>query len=40
MQRLALSLAATKVNVHQRLIGDVSEESDSPHILVNPNLNC
>ena len=34
-----IGLAATQVNVHQRLIVvDVSEESDSPHILVNPQL--
>ena len=34
-----IGLAATQVNVHQRLIVvDVSEESDSPHILANPQL--
>ena len=34
-----IGLAATQVNVHKRLIVvDVSEESNAPHILVNPKL--
>ena len=34
-----IGLAATQVNVHKRLIVvDVSEEHDSPHVLVNPQL--
>ena len=34
-----IGLAATQVNVHKRLIVvDVSEDGDSPHILLNPKL--
>ena len=34
-----IGLAATQVNVHQRIIAvDVSENRDAPHILVNPEL--
>ena len=35
-----IGLAATQVNVHQRLIVvDVSEGNDEPHVLINPNAN-
>lgn len=34
-----VGLAATQVNVHKRiLVADVSEERNSPHVLVNPRL--
>ena len=34
-----ISLAATQVNVHERLVViDVSEESDSPLVLINPQV--
>lgn len=34
-----IGLAATQVNVHQRLIVvDVSENNDEPHVLINPKL--
>lgn len=34
-----IGLAATQVNVHQRIIAvDVSEQHNAPHILINPEL--
>ena len=34
-----IGLAATQVNVHQRLIVvDVSENNDEPYVLINPTL--
>src|SRR5687768_928269 len=34
-----IGLAATQVNVHQRLlVADVSQDHDSPHVLVNPEI--
>ncbi len=34
-----IGLAATQVNVHQRIIViDISEERDQPHVLINPQI--
>ena len=38
-QAPGIGLAATQVNVHQRLVVvDISEDNDCPHIFVNPEL--